>query len=91
MMAIQVSETVDGDLAEPSVKLDGPVAEIFLSTLVRDDQHILDDIRRIDPGGKFGVQPDRYQFPDPLAIPSEQLVGGLGTATCGGLKQLVGV
>ena len=91
VVLVDFHQTLPGDLTQPGVEGQRPIAQVAIELLVGFHQHFLDDIGGIEAGQETPVESDGDHLAEPAAVPGEQLLACRPIAGGAAADEFVGV
>ena len=84
-------QAVPGDLPEPGVERQRPLAEVVGEPRGGLGQGLLHQVGGVDAGGQAAVEADGDHPPQAVAVAFEQELARLGLAAAGAVEQFLGI
>jgi hypothetical protein len=69
MPPVLVDHVVTGDVAKPEVERHRGIAQVFRQTLIGFEEHLLNDVARVDSAFDRAVEPVKDHPPERFAVP----------------------
>jgi hypothetical protein len=89
--AVEVDESLGGELPEPRVERNGSACEVVVKAFGGDSKCLLHDIAWVDPNGDAGVETSGNHPQEAIAVSLKQCPRSSGIAVRGKAEQLIGV
>jgi hypothetical protein len=91
MAAMQLGEALRGDLPQPGIEGERPIAQIIRELAIGRCERLLNHIGGVHASGQPTVEPQGDHLAEALAVPRQELLASAAVSVANTVEELIGV